>query len=108
MSDLRKKIDEAVAAIGASTAPEFAIILGTGLGAVAESITKERSLSYEEVPHFAKSTVESHKGELIFGTLEGRQVVAMEGRFHAYEGYSMDQITFPVRVMRALGALRSL
>ena len=104
MTELRRKIDEAVRAIGATTRPDFAVILGTGLGTVAESIKKERSLPYEDLPHFARSTVVNHKGELIFGTLEGRPVVAMEGRFHAYEGYSMEQITFPVRVMRALGA----
>jgi purine-nucleoside phosphorylase len=101
---LREKIDDAARAIGAGTKPEFAIILGTGLGAVAEAIRKERSIPYEKIPNFARSTVASHKGELILGTLEGRSVVAMEGRFHAYEGYSMEQITFPVRVMRALGA----
>ncbi len=101
---LRERIDEAVRAIGARPRPDFAIILGTGLGAVAGAIQKEASIPYEDLPHFARSTVQSHKGELLFGTLEGRRVVAMEGRFHAYEGYSMEQITFPVRVMRALGA----
>jgi len=101
---LRPHIDEAVAAIGAKAPPEFAIILGTGLGALAQAIEKTAVIPYDKIPHFARSTVASHKGELILGTLEGRSVVAMEGRLHFYEGYTMDQITFPVRVMRALGA----
>lgn len=101
---LKTNIDEAIKAIGAKSAPEFGIILGTGLGGLAQAIKTEQKIPYEKIPHFAKSTVASHKGDLILGTLEGRRVVAMEGRFHAYEGYSMDQITFPVRVMRALGA----
>jgi purine-nucleoside phosphorylase len=101
---LKGRIDEAVKAIAVGAAPEFAIILGTGLGGLAEAIQVEKKIPYEYVPHFAKSTVASHKGDLVVGTLEGRRVVAMEGRFHAYEGYTMDQITFPVRVMRAMGA----
>lgn len=101
---LKLRIDEAVKAIGAKAAPEFGIILGTGLGGLAQAIQVEQKIPYESIPHFAKSTVASHKGDLVLGTLEGRRVVAMEGRFHAYEGYTLDQITFPVRVMRALGA----
>ncbi len=101
---LRRRIDEAVQAIGAASPPEIGIILGTGLGGLAAAIQVERKIAYESIPHFAKSTVTSHKGDLVVGTLEGRRVVAMEGRFHAYEGYTMDQITFPVRVMRAMGA----
>jgi purine-nucleoside phosphorylase len=101
---LKEKIAEAVSAIGTASKPEFGIILGTGLGGLADAIQAEQRIPYERLPHFARSTVQSHKGELILGTLEGRRVVAMEGRFHAYEGYSMEQITFPVRVMRALGA----
>lgn len=101
---LRERVAEAAKAIGAAHAPEFGIILGTGLGAVAAAIEKTATIPYETIPHFARSTVQSHKGDLILGTLEGRRVVAMEGRFHAYEGYSMEQITFPVRVLRALGA----
>ena len=92
-----------VRAIGTDHRPEVGIILGTGLGAVAAAIQKTATVPYERIPHFARSTVQSHKGDLLFGTLEGRSVVAMEGRFHAYEGYSMEQITFPVRVMRAMG-----
>lgn len=101
---LRERVEEAARAIGATDAPEFGVILGTGLGAVAAAIEKTATIPYEKIPHFARSTVQSHKGDLILGRLEGRRVVAMEGRFHAYEGYSMEQITFPVRVMRALGA----
>jgi purine-nucleoside phosphorylase len=102
--NLKTRIDEAVKAIGAAAAPEVGIILGTGLGGLAAAIQVETKIPYESIPHFAKSTVTGHKGDLVVGALEGRRVVAMEGRFHAYEGYTMDQITFPVRVMRAMGA----
>lgn len=84
--------------------PRAAIILGTGLGSLAEEISKRTAFPYEDIPGFVKATAQSHKGELVFGQLDGIPVVAMEGRFHFYEGYSMDQITLPVRVMRALGA----
>lgn len=84
--------------------PEAAIILGTGLGGLAGKIERAVSIGYEEIPGFPLSTVESHTGRLICGTLSGREVVAMQGRFHMYEGYSLAQVTFPVRVLRALGA----
>ncbi|HEY1066732.1 MAG TPA: purine-nucleoside phosphorylase [Pirellulales bacterium] len=84
--------------------PAVGIILGTGLGSVAGLIENKVEIAYEDVPHFPRSTVESHKGQLVCGTLVGLPVVAMEGRFHAYEGWSYQQITFPVRVMKALGA----
>ena len=83
--------------------PEIGIILGTGLGAVVDEIDISHRLMYTNIPNFPISTVEFHSGKLIFGTLNGRRVVAMQGRFHYYEGYSMQQITFPVRVMKALG-----
>src|SRR5690606_35775363 len=83
--------------------PEFGIILGTGLGKLVDEIEVSHRLMYANIPNFPISTVEFHSGRLIFGTLNGRQVVAMQGRFHYYEGYSMQQITFPVRVMKMLG-----
>lgn len=83
--------------------PEFGIILGTGLGNLIEEIDVQHSISYANIPNFPISTVEFHRGKLIFGTLSGRRVVAMQGRFHYYEGYTMQQITFPVRVMKAMG-----
>jgi purine-nucleoside phosphorylase len=84
--------------------PDVAIILGTGLGALAEEIDAQCVVEYGEIPGFPLSTVESHHGRLLCGTLGGKTVVAMQGRFHRYEGYSLQQVTFPVRVMRALGA----
>lgn len=86
-----------------STPPRYGIILGTGLGALADEIATECEIDYQDIPHFPISTVESHSGKLIFGKLGGKTVVAMRGRFHYYEGYTMQQITFPVRVMKALG-----
>ena len=110
MSELRRHIEEAVAAIRRQTRarPAVGIILGTGLGGLAKEIRSEVEIPYEELPHFPVSTVESHHGKLIFGTLAGKRVVAMQGRFHLYEGYSMKQITFPVRVMKFLGVSRLL
>ncbi len=84
--------------------PEIAIIMGTGLGQLKKAIEVEIEIDYTEIPNFPESTVESHAGKLIFGTVEGKKVVAMQGRFHYYEGYTMQQITFPVRVMKYLGA----
>ena len=84
--------------------PRVGIILGTGLGGLAEQIVTEATLPYEVIPHFPRSTAVGHTGQLVCGRLQGLPVVAMEGRFHAYEGYSFRQITFPVRVMKALGA----
>ncbi len=79
------------------------IILGTGLGALVKEIEIKHEIDYADLPHFPLSTVESHHGKLIFGKLKGKSVVAMQGRFHYYEGYTMQQITFPVRVMKFLG-----
>ena len=105
MTDLRKQIDDAVKAIRTKTSssPKIGIILGTGLGGLVQEIEKEVVIDYQDIPHFPVSTVESHHGKLIFGTLAGKKVVAMQGRFHFYEGYTMKQITFPVRVMKFLG-----
>jgi purine-nucleoside phosphorylase len=86
------------------TPPDAAIILGTGLGALADEMDVEATISYKDLPNFPLSTVESHSGRLLCGTLAGMTVVAMQGRFHRYEGYSLQQVTFPVRVLRALGA----
>ena len=83
--------------------PEIAIILGTGLGALVENIKKAQYIPYEEIPNFPISTVEGHKGNLIFGLLGNKQVMAMQGRFHYYEGYDMKEVTFPIRVMQQLG-----
>lgn len=84
-------------------APSIGIILGTGLGALVEEVEIQHQFIYSQIPNFPISTTESHKGRLIFGTLSGKSVVVMQGRFHYYEGYSMQQVTFPVRVMKYLG-----
>jgi len=99
-------IAEAVRAVQARTrlVPEVAIILGTGLGGLADEVSVETRIPYGEIPGFSLSTVESHAGALLVGTLGGRRVMAMQGRFHRYEGYTLAQIAFPVRVLRQLGA----
>jgi purine-nucleoside phosphorylase len=84
--------------------PEVAVILGTGLGALGEAIDVDATIDYIDLPGFPLSTVESHAGRLLCGRLSGKRVVAMQGRFHRYEGYSLQQVTFPVRVLRELGA----
>jgi purine-nucleoside phosphorylase len=101
MLTLREQMEESLAYIRKHTKmrPEIGIILGTGLGGLVKEIRKEIVLDYDEIPHFPVSTVESHHGKLLFGTLAGKKVVAMQGRFHYYEGYTMQQVTFPVRVM---------
>ena len=86
-----------------NTSADVGIILGTGLGGLVEEIDIKHSISYEDIPNFPISTVEGHSGRLIFGNLGGKSVVAMQGRFHYYEGYSAEKITFPVRVMKFLG-----
>ncbi|MDE6810262.1 MAG: purine-nucleoside phosphorylase [Muribaculaceae bacterium] len=83
--------------------PEIAIILGTGLGPIVDYIEEKQYIPYAEIPNFPISTVEGHSGNLIFGSMAGKRVMAMQGRFHYYEGYDMKQVTFPVRVMQALG-----
>ncbi len=86
-----------------SIEPEFGIILGTGLGNLIREVEIMHSINYGDIPHFPLSTVESHKGNMIFGYLGGRSVLVMQGRFHYYEGYSMEEVTYPVRVMQQLG-----
>lgn len=100
------EVHAAAAAIRKRTTlkPEAAIILGTGLGGLATEMKIETEIPYGEIPGFPLSTVETHAGRLLLGTLGGRKVVAMQGRFHRYEGYSLRQVTFPVRVLHALGA----
>ncbi len=104
--NLAESIDGAVAAVRRHTdlTPDIGIILGTGLGGLTDVIEVESAVPYDTIPGFPVSTVESHAGRLLLGRLAGRPVVAMQGRFHRYEGYGLDQVTFPVRVMRALGA----
>ena len=99
-------VNASAAAIRARSAlvPDVAIILGTGLGALGAAIAVETTIEYADIPGFPLSTVESHSGCLLIGTLGGKRVMAMQGRFHRYEGYSLQQVTFPVRVLRALGA----
>ncbi|MBI5360014.1 MAG: purine-nucleoside phosphorylase [Planctomycetes bacterium] len=106
MNDLKSKITAAVKAIRTKvkSSPRIGIILGTGLGNLTEKIKNPVAIPYNKVPHFPESTVVSHKNELVFGTIAGKDIVALGGRFHIYEGYSPEQITLPVRVVKALGA----
>ncbi|MBP9015680.1 MAG: purine-nucleoside phosphorylase [Candidatus Atribacteria bacterium] len=106
MDDMKRKIEESYQFIKEKIdfVPQVGIILGTGLGALVDDIEIDRVIPYEEIPHFPVSTVETHRGNLVLGHLEGKPVVVMQGRFHYYEGYDMKQITFPVRVMKKLGA----
>lgn len=101
-----QKINEAVRAVRrkSSQRPEIAIVLGTGLGDLVKKIEGAQAVSYEKIPHFPVSTVESHQGKLVLGTLSGKKAAVMEGRFHGYEGYSPQEVTFPLRVLKALGA----
>lgn len=100
-----KKIEEAKVYIKAkiNNYPKIGLILGSGLGSLGDEIQDAIIIDYKDIPHFPISTVEGHEGKLIVGKLEGKNVVAMQGRFHYYEGYSMQEVTFPVRVMKALG-----
>jgi purine-nucleoside phosphorylase len=106
MLELFDQVEAAVARVRQHwhTVPKAGIVLGTGLGGLATQIHQEWSAPYGEIPHFPRSTSIGHSGRLVCGTLEGVPIVAMEGRFHSYEGYPQQRITFPVRVMRALGA----
>lgn len=105
MSELLKKIEETINVIRNYTSDnyEVGIVLGTGLGGLVNEIEIEHEIDYSNLPHFMISTVESHRGKLIFGKINGKKVVAMQGRFHYYEGYTMQQITYPIRVMKFLG-----
>jgi len=105
MSKLITNINETLEVIRKFTTEKYpiGIILGTGLGGLVKDIEVKHQINYEDLPHFPISTVESHHGKLIFGTINGKNVVAMQGRFHFYEGYTMQQITYPVRVMKFLG-----
>src|SRR3989338_2233081 len=100
------RISKSVHAIWQKAAfrPDVAVILGTGLGNLTKRVRKEATIPYAEIPHFPRSTVMSHEGRLVFGTLGGKRTVVMDGRVHFYEGYTLEQVTFPVRVLRKLGA----
>lgn len=106
VTDLYDRVQEAAAVVRqrSSVAPEVAIILGTGLGGLVKEIEAETVIPYDQIPGFPLSTVESHAGRLILGRLNGKRVISMQGRFHRYEGYTLQQVTFPLRVMHALGA----
>ena len=106
MEDLKAKITESVEFINQKSKikPKIAIILGTGLGRLAEDIKEKEIIPYSEIPNFPVSTVQSHSGNLVLGKLGNKEVVAMQGRFHYYEGYNLKEVTFPVRVMKKLGA----
>lgn len=105
MSDVISRINQSVAYLNQQgiAEPQVGVVLGTGLGHLASHIQVIQEISYQQIPHFPISTVESHAGKLIYGTLGGKTVLAMQGRFHFYEGYSMEQIVFPIRVMKFLG-----
>jgi len=100
-----KKINETVSFLSGqiTTKPQVGIILGTGLGGLVNDLKIEQTIDYKKIPHFPISTVEGHRGQLVFGSLGGKEIVAMQGRFHYYEGYTMQEITFPIRVMKKLG-----
>ncbi len=106
MQDLYERVQQSARALRevCDPPPAAAIILGTGLGGVAERIVVRKRIPYSDIPHFPVSTVEGHKGTLLVGTLEDVSIVAMEGRFHYYEGYSLQEVTLPVRVFREMGA----
>src|SRR5689334_15646845 len=105
MENLMESLQEAVSFIRHRTKfePDYGIILGTGLGNLVSHISVEAEINYSQIPHFQVSTVESHSGKLIFGTIGNKKVVAMQGRFHYYEGYTMEEVVFPVRTMKLLG-----
>ena len=103
----KESADYILSKIGGKS-PEIAIILGSGLGSLVESIENSLVIPYSDIPHFKTSTAIGHKGNLIFGTLNGKYVLAMQGRFHYYEGYSMQEVTYPIRVMSVMGIKKLL
>jgi purine-nucleoside phosphorylase len=107
---MTKQIEEAVSFLQGRGfgVPEVGIILGTGLGKILETVTVEAEMSYNHIPFFPTATVEFHTGKLIFGSLGGKKVILMQGRFHVYEGYTLQDVTFPVRVMHGLGIKKLL
>src|SRR5688500_14571275 len=106
MGELLNRIRETVSFLQAQTSfkPDVAMVLGSGLGNLVNAIDVKYSVDYKDVVHFPVSTVKGHGGKLVMGALNGRNVVVMQGRFHYYEGYSMEEVTFPIRVMKFLGA----
>ncbi len=105
MSDIKRRVEESAAFIKPyiDDPPKIGLILGTGLGGVVDGIDRSVSLAYETIPNYPVSTVESHHGRLVYGTWHGKPVLAMQGRFHLYEGYSPEEVSFPIRVLRELG-----
>jgi len=105
MVDVMEKFNEALSYLKAAypVSPEIGIVLGSGLGNFSDEVKVEKEISYNNIPHFPVSTVEGHKGKLIFGSLGGKKVVCMAGRFHFYEGYNAEQVVFPIRIMKLLG-----
>ncbi|MDE6301653.1 MAG: purine-nucleoside phosphorylase [Muribaculaceae bacterium] len=103
MLDKIKETAEFIKGKASGEMPRTAVILGTGLGSLVDFMTEKQYIPYSEIPNFPVSTVEGHSGNLIFGVLGGKRIIAMQGRFHYYEGYDMKQVTFPVRVFKALG-----
>ena len=99
-----KEAAEVIRAAAPGFKPSVALVLGSGLGGLADAIESPTVVDYRDVPHMAKSTAPMHKGQFVIGTLEGKQVICMQGRLHAYEGWSADQIAFPIYVMHELGA----
>ncbi|MBI5417096.1 purine-nucleoside phosphorylase [Candidatus Poribacteria bacterium] len=104
-TDLKKKVDEAYAFLKKTSnfTPDIAIILGTGLGKLTKAIKVKKTIPYKDIPNFPVSTVIGHAGNLVLGTLSGKNVAALDGRFHYYEGYTLEQVTFPIRVLKKLG-----
>ncbi len=106
MASLKQRLNETVSFIKKElkVSPKIGIILGTGLSALTKKVKSQRRINYSKIPHFPSPTVKTHKGEMVFGKIGNTYVAAMEGRFHYYEGYSLEQVTYPVRVLRRLGA----